>query len=81
LLRDFLIVAFGCDSFGVTGEGGDEGGHVLAALEPRKLRSALSMPAAAHRLTMVPLRQRLTLRMVSRPMEIIDSIMLVLGLV
>ena len=54
-------------------EGGDELGHLLVALMRRKDRSALSMPAAVQRSTMCPSRQRVTLRLVARAMEIIDS--------
>ena len=39
----------------------------------RKDRSALSMQAAVHRSTICPSRQRVTLRLVVRAMEIIDS--------
>jgi hypothetical protein len=39
----------------------------------RKDRSALSMPAAVQRSTIWPSRQRVTLRLVVRAMEIIDS--------
>ena len=39
----------------------------------RKDRSALSIPAAVQRSTICPSRQRVTLRLVFRAMEIIDS--------
>jgi hypothetical protein len=39
----------------------------------RKDRSALSMPAAFQRSTICPSRQRVTLRLVERAIEIIDS--------
>jgi hypothetical protein len=39
----------------------------------RKDRSALSMPAAVQRSTICPSRQRATLRLVKRAIEIIDS--------
>ena len=43
----------------------------------RKLRSAFSMPAAIQRLIIVPSRQRVTLRVVVLPTEIIDPMGLV----
>ena len=51
------------------------------SLQPRRRlnpRSVLSIPAAAHRLTIVPSCERFTLRVVVRPTEIIDSIGFVL---
>lgn len=62
----------------MTSERGDEGGHVFSALDSSKLRSALSIPAATQRLTILPSRHRFTLRLVERAMEIIDSMALVL---
>ena len=48
-------------------------GICLWPLMRRKDRSALSMPAAVQRSTICPSRQRVTLRLVARAMEIIDS--------
>jgi hypothetical protein len=75
------ILCGGTDRFGV-GEGVgvgvsaecvDELGHLFVALMRRKDRSALSMPAAFQRSTIWPSRQRVTLRLVARAIEIIDS--------
>ena len=45
----------------------------MQPLMRRKDRSALSMPAAVQRSTIYPSSQRVTLRLVERAIEIIDS--------
>ena len=52
-------------------------GICLWPLSRRKLRSALSIPAAHHRLIILPSRQRFTLWVVSRAIEIMLSMQFV----
>jgi hypothetical protein len=58
-------------------ERGDEHRHLPTALQPANDRSASSMPAATQRFFIRPSRQRLTLPIVVRATEIIDSMALV----
>lgn len=48
--------------------------HWGVVAQPPVLRSALRIPAAHHRLIMVPSRHRFTFRVVSRATEIVESI-------
>jgi len=57
----------------VLGEGGDEHRHVPVAFDATEAAFGVEHPGSAPGSTMVPSRQRLTLRWVVRATEIIDS--------
>jgi hypothetical protein len=63
---DSCSIACRWNSFDVTGERGGERRQLPVALSRRKLRTALSVPAAPQRLLTLPSRHRFTFPVVSR---------------